>query len=209
LLAFSDGTLVDNPRWLRNSLKRLRVLNRKLARQKKGSTNWRQTAARIARLHGKIANQRRDFWHKMTRQLVNQYDLICIENLTLGFMTANRHLALSAHDAALGEFRNMLAYKAEEAGRQVVSVPPQYTSQLCSECGTIVTKSLNVRVHQCAACGLKIDRDVNAARNILTLGLSVCDITVRFYNINTWTNRRTSRGTLFCYPSPRGQRAWK
>ena len=126
LLALSHGATMDNPRWLRGSLKRLRVLNRKLARQKKGGTNWRKTAYQLARLHGKIANQRRDFWHKTTRQLVNQYDLICIENLTLGFMTANRHLALSAHDAALGEFRNMLAYKAEEAGRQVVSVPPQH-----------------------------------------------------------------------------------
>ena len=160
------------------------MLNRKLARQKKGSTNWRQTAARLARLHGKIANQRRDFWHKMTRQLVNQYDLICIENLTLGFMTANRHLALSAHDAALGEFRNMLAYKAEEAGRQVALVPPQHTSQMCSGCGRLVAKSLSERVHQCDACGLELDRDVNAARNILTLGLSVCDSTLALAGVS-------------------------
>jgi putative transposase len=177
LLALSDGTLIDNPRWLRSSQKRLRVLNRKLSRQKKGGTNWRKTAYQLARLHGKIANQRRDFWHKITRQLVNQYDLISIENLTLGFMTANRHLALSAHDAALGEFRSILTYKAEEAGRQVISVPPQYTSQTCSGCGTIVAKSLSVRVHRCNECGLILDRDVNAARNVLTLGLSVCDPT--------------------------------
>ena len=177
LLALSDGTLIDNPRWLRVSQKRLRVLNRKLARQKKGGTNWRKTAYQLARLHSKIANQRRDFWHKTTRQLVNQYDLICIENLTLGFMTANRQLALSAHDAALGEFRSLLAYKAEEAGKLVVPVPPQYTSQICSGCGTIVAKSLSVRTHRCSECGLELDRDVNAARNILTLGLSVCDST--------------------------------
>ncbi len=177
LLALSDGTLIDNPRWLRVSQKQLRVLNRKLSRQKKGGTNWRKTAHQLARLHGKIANQRRDFWHKTTRQLVNQYDLICIENLTLGFMTANRHLALSAHDAALGEFRRLLAYKAEEAGKLVVPVPPQYTSQICSGCETIVAKSLNVRTHRCDECGLELDRDVNAARNILTLGLSVCDAT--------------------------------
>jgi len=184
LLALSDGMLIDNPRWLRVSQKRLRVLNRKLARQKKGGINWRKTAYHLVRLHGKIANQRRDFWHKTTRQLVNQYDLICIENLTLGFMTANRHLALSAHDAALGEFRNLLAYKAEEAGKQVVPVPPQYTSQLCSECGTMVAKRLSVRVHQCDACGLELDRDVNAARNILTLGLSVCDRTLALAGVS-------------------------
>jgi putative transposase len=184
LLALSDGATMDNPRWLRGSLKRLRVLNRKLARQKKGGTNWRKTAYQLARLHGKIANQRRDFWHKTTRQLVNSYDLICIENLTLGFMTANRHLALSAHDAGLGEFRNMLAYKAEEAGRQVVSVPPQHTSQMCSGCGRLVAKSLRVRVHRCAGCGLELDRDVNAARNILTLGLSVCDSTLALAGVS-------------------------
>jgi len=177
LLALSDGTLIDNPRWLRVSQKRLRVLNRKLARQKKGGTNWRKTAYHLAGLHSRIANQRRDFWHKTTRQLVNQYDLICIENLTLGFMTANRRLARSAHDAGLGEFRSLLAYKAEEAGKFVVPVPPQYTSQVCSGCETIVAKSLRVRRHRCAGCGLELDRDVNAARNILALGLSVCDPT--------------------------------
>ena len=184
LLALSDGTLIDNPRWLRVSQKRLRVLNRKLARQKKGGTNWRKTAYQLARLHSKIANQRRDFWHKTTRQLVNQYDLICIENLTLGFMTANRQLALSAHDAALGEFRSLLAYKAEEAGKQVLPVPPQYTSQICSGCGTIVAKSLSVRTHRCSECGLELDRDVNAARNILTLGLSVCDSTAALAGVS-------------------------
>ncbi len=154
LLALSDGTLIDNPRWLRSRQKRLRVLNRKLARQKKGGTNWRKTAHQLANLHGKIADQRRDFWHKTIRQLVDKYDLICIENLTLGFMTANRHLALSAHDAALGEFRQILAYKAEEAGRQVVPVSPQYTSQTCSRCRAIIAKSLSVRVHKCGECGL-------------------------------------------------------
>lgn len=184
LLALSDGTLIDNPRWLRVSQKRLRVLNRKLARQKKGGTNWRKTAYQLARLHSRITNQRRDFWHKTTRQLVNQYDLICIENLTLGFMTANRQLALSAHDAALGEFRSLLAYKAEEAGKLVVPVPPQFTSQICSGCGTIVAKSLSVRTHRCSECGLELDRDVNAARNILTLGLSVCDRTLALAGVS-------------------------
>ncbi len=177
LLALSEGTLIDNPRWLRVSQQRLRVLNRKLSRQKKGGSNWRKTASQLARLHSKTANQRRDFWHKTTRYLVSHYDLICMENLTLGFMTANRHLARSAHDAALGEFRSLLVYKAAEAGKQVLLVPPQYTSQICSGCGTMVAKSLRVRTHRCHACGLELDRDVNAARNILTLGLSVCDAT--------------------------------
>ena len=184
LLALSDGTLIDNPRWLRVSQKRLRVLNQKLARQKKGGTNWRKTAYQLATLHSRITNQRRDFWHKTTRQLVNQYNLICIENLTLGFMTANRRLALSEHDAALGEFRSLLAYKAEEAGKLVVPVPPQYTSQICRGCGTIVAKSLLMRIHRCDGCGLELDRDVNAARNILALGLSVCDPTLALAGVS-------------------------
>jgi len=86
-------------------------------------------------------------------------------------MTANHHLALSAHDAGLAEFRRLLAYKAESAGTQVVTVNPAYTSQVCSACGAVVEKDLSVRVHVCPACGLTLDRDVNAARNILMLAV--------------------------------------
>ena len=86
-------------------------------------------------------------------------------------MTANHHLALSAHDAGLGEFQQLLAYKAESAGTPVVTVDPAYTSQVCSECGAIVEKELSVRVHVCPHCGLTLDRDVNAARNVLFLAV--------------------------------------
>jgi putative transposase len=126
-----------------------------------------QAAAQVARLHEHIANQRRDFWHKVTRDLVTRFGLIVLEDLNLDFMLRNPHLALSAHDAGLGEFRQLLAYKAEEAGTQVVTVNLAYTSQVCSACGEMVQKSLSVRVHQCPYCGLELDRDVNAARNIL------------------------------------------
>ncbi len=167
LLALSDGTLVENPRWLRQSLAQLRVAQRRLSRRQKGSAHRRKAAAQVARLHERVANQRRDFWHKLTRQLADTYSLIALENLTLAFMTANRHLALSAHDAGLAEFQQLLAYKAEEAGTQVVTVNPAYTSQACSACGVVVQKELSVRVHVCPDCGLTLDRDVNAARNIL------------------------------------------
>lgn len=169
LLALSDGETVDNPRWLRTSLAKLRVAQRKMARRKKGSKRRRKTAAQVARLHERIANQRRDFWHKVTRDLVDTYGLIALEDLTLKFMTANPHLALSAHDAGLGEFQQLLAYKAESAGTQVVTVNPAYTSQVCSECGVLVEKDLRVRIHVCPHCGLELDRDVNAARNVLKL----------------------------------------
>ena len=121
----------------------------------------------VAHLHERVANQRRDFWHQMTHALVDTYDVIAIEDLTLAFMTRNEHLALSAHDAGLGMFRQMLEYKAESAGTQVIAVAPQYTSQVCSGCGAVVEKDLSVRVHDCLHCGLHVDRDVNAARNIL------------------------------------------
>jgi len=172
LLALSDGTLIENPRWLRASLGKLRVAQRRLSRRKKGSHRRRQAAAQVARLHEQVANQRRDFWHKLTRDLVDSYRLIGLEDLTLGFMTRNRHLALSAHDAGLGEFQQLLAYKAEEAGVQVVTVNPRNTSQVCSGCGALVKKSLSVRIHNCPHCVLELNRDVNAARNVLSLALS-------------------------------------
>ncbi|GIV80682.1 MAG: hypothetical protein KatS3mg051_0036 [Anaerolineae bacterium] len=171
LLALSSGATIDNPRWLRNSLAQLRVAQRRMARRSKGSQGWREAAAQVARLHERIANQRRDFWHKVTRKLVDTYGLIALEDLTLSFMAANHHLALSAHDAGLAEFGHLLAYKAESAGTQVVTVNPAYTSQVCAACGAVVEKDLSVRVHRCPACGYTADRDVNAAQNILTLAV--------------------------------------
>ncbi len=182
LLAFSDGTALDNPRWLRQSLARLRIAERRKSRRKLGSQRRRKAAYQVACLHDKVANQRADFWHKATRKLANTYSLIAIEDLTLGFMTQNQHLALSAHDAALGTFRQLLGYKVEETGSQLVPVSPQYTSQECSGCGWLVPKALSERVHRCPnpECLLVLDRDINAARNILKgalelLGLSSQD----------------------------------
>lgn len=168
-LALSDGTLIDNPRWLREALARLRHLQRHAARQMKGSQRQRETYGQIAKLHEQIGNQRRDYWHKVARSLVRQHDLIAVEDMRLAFMTRNSHLSLSAHDAGLNEWRQYLNYKAEEAGVKVVAVNPRNTTQTCSGCGNWVAKDLSVRVHMCTACGLTVDRDVNAARNILNL----------------------------------------
>lgn len=170
LLALSDGTIIDNPRWLRSNLAALRVAQRRMSRRKKGGSNWYKAARQVAMLHERVANSRRDFWHKTTRWIVNTYGNIAIEDLSLAFMTHNGNLSLSAHDAALGAFRSMLEYKAESAGTQVMAVKPARTSQLCSGCGSIVVKGLSVRVHHCPNCGLIEDRDVNAALNILALG---------------------------------------
>jgi putative transposase len=171
LLSCSDGTVYENPHWLRRSLQKLRRAQRRLSRRRKGSQRWRQAAFHVAQVHEQIARQRRDLWHQTSRQLVDTYSVIGVEDLTLGFMTQNHHLALSAHDAALGMLRPMLAYKAESAGCQVVAVDPRGTSQRCSSCGRIVRKALRCRVHRCPHCGWVEDRDTNAARNILRLTL--------------------------------------
>jgi putative transposase len=100
---------------------------------------------------------------------VSENGLIAIENLCLGFMNCSRHLSLASHDAGFGLFRQMLEYKAESAGIQVIAVNPSNTTQACSGCGRLVAKDLSVRVHACPDCRLVLDRDVNAARNILLL----------------------------------------
>ena len=172
LLALSNGTLIDNPRWLRQSLKKKRILNRKLARQKRFGSGWHKTRKQIARLDEHIANQRRDFWHKQTTALACRYRFIAVEKLNLGFMLRHGHLSLSAHDAGLGIFFDLLRYKVEKTGSHLVEVDPKHTSQVCSGCGAMVKKTLPVRRHDCPYCGLVLDRDVNAAMNILSLGQS-------------------------------------
>jgi len=171
LLALSDGSLIENPRWLRESLAELRVVQRKASRRMKGSNRRRKAYEKVAKLYEHITNQRGDYLQKITNTLVSKYSLIGIEDLTLAFMNRNRSLALSSHDAGLGMFRQLLQYKAEEAGTLVVAVNPAYTSQVCSGCGEIVQKDLSVRIHECPSCGLVLDRDMNAARNILSLAL--------------------------------------
>lgn len=175
LLTLSDGTLIDNPRWLRQALDDLRRAQQRLSRRQNGSNRRKQAAQVVAKLHEHIANQRRDFWHKLTTRLVNNYGLIALENLSLDFMLRNARLSLSAHDAGLGLFRQLLDSKAVEAGCLVMTVHPAYTSQVCSVCGWLVEKPLSVRVHRCPnpACLLELDRDVNAAINILDLALQV------------------------------------
>ena len=167
LLALSDGTLIDNPKWLRESLGDLRVAQRMVSRRKRGSSRRRKAALQVAKIHDRIANQRHDFWHKTTRALANTYSFIAIEDLNLNFMIRNHHLALSASDAGLGIFRQLLTYKVEETGSSLVAVNPAYSSQMCSRCNEIVKKDLSIRVHKCPYCGLMLDRDVNAAINIL------------------------------------------
>lgn len=126
----------------------------------------------MARLHAHIANQRKDYAHKVSRKLVNRYGLIAFENLNVQGMVKNPNLAKSIADAAWNQLVQFTMYKAEEAGRRVVLVNPKNTSQLCSNCGKVVPKKLSERVHRCEHCGYVQDRDVNAAQNILKRALA-------------------------------------
>lgn len=166
LLTLSDGAYIDNPRWLRGSLEQLRIAQRRLSRRRKGSNRRRKARQQVALIHEHVANTRKDFWHKTTRHLVESYGGIGIEDLSPRFMLANRHLSLSASDAGLGLFQQLLTSKAANAGCEIVWVQAAYTSQCCSGCGSRVPKALSVRVHQCPHCNLVLDRDENAARNI-------------------------------------------
>jgi len=169
-LALSDGGFVDSPRPLAVAQKHLRVLQRSVARKANGSANRKKAIAKRSRQHERLDRQRRDFWHTTTRQLVNTYGAIALEDLSLAFMLRNSHLARAAHDTGLGMFRDLLDDKAASAGVVLAAVNPRPTSQACSGCSSIVQKSLSVRVHACPNCGLGLDRDTNAARNILALG---------------------------------------
>lgn len=171
--ALSDGSIIENPRHLRKTEERLKRVQRELSRKEKGSRNRERARRKLAKLHAKVRSQRMDFLHKQSRKLVNTYSLIAVEELNIKGMAKNHHLAKSISDAGWGEFISMLEYKAEEAGAKLVKVNPSGTSQECSRCGMTVLKKLSERVHCCPYCGLTLDRDVNAARNILKRALAL------------------------------------
>lgn len=171
LVADSNGNIIENPRHLKAGLKTLAHAQRNLARKQKGSERRKKQIRILARHHERIANRRKDYLHKVSRQYVNQYDTIVVEDLNIEGMLKNHYLARAIADASWYMLRQMLEYKAERAGRKLIAVPARFTSQRCSECGEIVQKSLSVRTHVCPHCGYMDDRDINAAKNILRKGL--------------------------------------
>ena len=177
-LATSDGEMVENPRFLNNELKELRRVQRSVSRKKLRGKNRAKTVKRLRTLHQLIRNKRNDFHHKLALEFTQRYGLIAVESLSVKNMQKNHRLARSIADVGWSNFLAILKYKAEEAGHQVIEVDPKGTSQQCSACGATVKKSLSVRVHRCS-CGLVLDRDVNAARNILKLGLGRANGTQR------------------------------
>jgi len=170
-IADTDGKFVKHPHSIIKSERRLKWKQRRLSRKQKDSKNRAKQRIRLARAHERVRNQRLDFLHKLSRHYMNNYDLIAVEDLDVKELIEMAHNGKNRADAAWATFIRMLTYKAERAGRWAVKVEPRGTTDRCSRCGEVVEKPLWVRTHKCPRCGLELDRDLNAARNILRDGL--------------------------------------
>ena len=167
----SEGNIVANPRYLRKSEKKLKRLSRKHSKCAKRSNNRKKAQKQLAKAHLKVSRQREDFARKSANALITSSDVVVYEKLSIRNMVKNHHLAKSISDASWGAFLRWVNYYGGLHSVPVIAVAPNFTSQDCSACGTRVKKSLSVRTHVCHTCGLVMDRDHNAARNILDKGL--------------------------------------
>ena len=169
----SEGNTIENPRFLRKAEKHLKRLSRKHSRCKKSSNNRKKAQKKLGKAHLKVQRQREDFARKQANALITSSDMIVYEKLFIRNMVKNHHLAKSISDASWGAFLRWMNYYGGVHNVPVIAVAPQFTSQDCSACGTRVKKSLSVRTHVCHGCGMVLDRDHNAALNILDKGLMV------------------------------------
>lgn len=170
----SDAAAIDNPTFYNDALPRIRINQRSVSRKVYGSKNWQKARRKLSKTHARVANQRNDYLHKLSRGYVETYDTICVEDLNIRHLLekdnhTTRHRMIS--DVSWGRFFFYLSYKAASAGTRLVKVDPRYTSQICSSCGSIVKKPLSERTHRCPYCGFEADRDYNAAINILRSGM--------------------------------------
>lgn len=188
LVTLSDNTIIDNPHYLRESQAKLKRMQQNLSRKKKGSKRRDKCRLKVARLHQKIANKRSWLIHNITTMLVNNYDIICIEDLNTSGMLKNNRLAKSISDASFSMFRSRLEYKCDWYGKEIVVIDRFYpSSKTCSSCGWKKEDlTLSDRIFVCENCGNKIDRDLNAAINIKRMGVDI------LYN-RTSSDKSTSR----------------
>ena len=176
LATLSDDTKYENKHYLKNSLKKLKLLQKRLTRKPKGSRNRNKARIKLAKLYEKIANQRYDYLQKITTEIVKKYDVICIEDLKISKMLKNHKLAQAISDCGWYTFTEMLKYKCNWCGKQLIKVPTFYaSSQLCSSCGykNKNVKDLKIRIWTCPNCNEVHDRDINASKNILQKGLEI------------------------------------
>ena len=169
----SNGEKIENPKYLKNSLQRLKVLSKRLSRKQKGSNNWIKAKLKLAKLHEKITNQRNDFQHKLSLKLVRENQAIALETLNVQGMVKNHCLAQSISDAGWSSFVSKLEYKAGWYGKTILRIGTfEPSSKICSNCGYHNKElTLAVRGWTCPECGMILDRDVNAAINIKTFAL--------------------------------------
>lgn len=171
----SDNVVIDNIKFFREKQSEIIKIQKHLSRKKKGSNRYKKNKLRIARLHNKIANKRNDFLHNVTTLLINNYDIICIEDLNVSGMLSNHKLAKSISDTSFSIFRSMLDYKCNWYGKKLVVIDRFYpSSKTCSKCGWKKEDlALSDRVFKCENCGMEIDRDLNAAINIERVGVDI------------------------------------
>ena len=194
----SDKTVYSNMKFYEKSLRKLKINQRKLSKKKKGSNNRDKQKLKVSKLHTKVKNQRNDYQHKVSRELVNKYRTICLETLKVKNMVKNKRLAKSISDVSWSSFVSKLEYKIAENQGYLVKIDKFYpSSKTCSNCGCVKDKlSLSERVYHCDECGFTIDRDLNASINILNAGLKQIEATVAttgtsLKNQSLWSSKKT------------------
>lgn len=181
----SDGNEVENPKFLNDRFDKLRFLQKSLSRKEKGSKNRRKTRRLVAKLHERVRNIRNNRNHQISRKYVDNYDIIVVEDLNIVGMVSRQHeagklspkarrtLRRNILDAGWGDFVQKLGYKAIKAGKLLLKIRPQDTTQRCSSCSSVVYKDITQRTHKCPYCGLEMDRDENSALNIREEGIKL------------------------------------